>query len=141
MSEIKSNVISQQRHKIGIEGHGKEKQRHNLAYDSPVLSLRTVNKYFELNLTYCATIDYFCLLNFIDSAGGVMIDVMDYELEWAYICITDIVRLNSTMNTGNRIRSPASLNRYHSVGYSRIRKAGERDYERTDAKNIAEQSF
>lgn len=118
--------------RVDIQGHGKDKLGHAFAYGGPALALKTVNKNFEMNLTYYATIDYIGLLNIIDSVGGVMIDVKDYELEWANICITDIAKLNGTENTPVTKAGMQLLNGQQAVGYSRIRKAGDGDYERTE---------
>ena len=118
--------------RVDIEGHGKDKLGHAFAYGGPALALKTVNKNFDMNLTYYATNDYIGLLNIIDSVGGVMIDVKDYELEWANICITDIAKLNGTENTPVTKAGMQLLNGQQAVGYSRIRKAGDGDYERTE---------
>ncbi|MGB4588357.1 MAG: LCP family protein [Clostridiaceae bacterium] len=118
--------------RVDIQGHGKDKLGHAYAYGGPALALKTVNKNFDMNLTYYATIDYIGLLNIIDSVGGVMIDVKDYELEWANITVRDIAMLNGTENTPLTKAGMQLLNGQQAVGYSRIRKAGDGDYERTE---------
>lgn len=118
--------------RVDIEGYGKDKLGHAYAYGGPALALKTVNKNFDMNLTYYATIDYIGLLNIIDAVGGVMIDVKDYELEWANITVSDIAMLNGTENTPVTKAGMQLLNGQQAVGYSRIRKAGDGDYERTE---------
>lgn len=122
--------------RVDIEGHGKDKLGHAYAYGGPALALKTVNKNFDMNLTYYATIDYIGLLNIIDSVGGVMIDVKDYELEWANITVRDIAMLNGTENTPLTKSGMQLLNGQQAVGYSRIRKAGDGDYERTERQRM-----
>lgn len=122
--------------RVEIEGYGNDKLGHAFAYGGPSLALKTINKNFDMNLTYYATIDYIGLLNIIDSVGGVMIDVKDYELEWANICITDIAMLNGTENTPIKKAGKQLLNGQQAVGYSRIRKAGDGDYERTERQRM-----
>ena len=122
--------------RVDIEGYGKDKLGHAYAYGGPALALKTVNKNFDMNLTYYATIDYIGLLNIIDSVGGVMIDVKDYELEWANITVRDIAMLNGTENTPLTKTGMQLLNGQQAVGYSRIRKAGDGDYERTERQRM-----
>ena len=118
--------------RVAIEGHGQDKLGHAYAYGGPQLALKTVNSNFDMNITYYATIDYIGLVNIIDSIGGVKIDIKDYEIEWANIIITDIAELNKAPYTPITEEGLQLLNGVQAVGYSRIRKAGDGDYERTE---------
>lgn len=118
--------------RVAIEGHGQDKLGHAYAYGGPQLALKTVNSNFDMNITYYATIDYIGLVNIIDSIGGVEIDIKDYEIEWANIIITDIAELNKAPYTPITEEGLQLLNGVQAVGYSRIRKAGDGDYERTE---------
>jgi len=117
--------------RVDIDGHGKDKLGHAYAYGGPSLALKTVNKNFDMNLTYYATIDYIGLLNIIDTVGGVVVDIKESELELLNFIIRDIAMLNGTEDTPLTKAGLQLLNGQQAVSYSRIRKVGDGDYERT----------
>lgn len=118
---------------VDIEGHGKEKLNHSYAYGGAKLALDTLNSNFDLNLKNYVSVDFFSLAKLIDLVGGVDIDLKDYEanqINKNLDAINNIEKLpygtDYIEGMGNK-----SLNGRQAVAYSRIRKEGNGDYERT----------
>lgn len=118
---------------VDIEGHGKEKLNHSYAYGGAKLALDTLNSNFDLNLKNYVSVDFFSLAKLIDLVGGVDIDLKDYEanqINKNLDAINNIEKLpygtDYIEGMGNK-----NLNGRQAVAYSRIRKEGNGDYERT----------
>lgn len=104
------------------------------AFGGPALAIRTVNENFNMNIEKYVTIDFFGLEKVIDELGGVEIDVKDYEIKHLNGLIQSLNNLNKNQNSSPLIQSPGKqhLNGRQAVAYSRIRKVGNGDFERTD---------
>ena len=118
--------------RVVIDDYGYDKLAHAHAYGGPQLAIKTVNENFDMNISMYAVIDYSGLVQIIDSLGGIEIDVKDYEIMWANVSIKDISILDDTEYTPITNPGVQILNGQQAVGYSRIRKAGNGDYERTE---------
>ena len=118
--------------RVVIDDYGYDKLAHAHAYGGPLLAIKTVNENFDMNISMYAVIDYSGLVHIIDSLGGIEIEVKDYEIMWANVSIKDISLLDDTEYTPIINPGVQILNGQQAVGYSRIRKAGNGDYERTE---------
>lgn len=115
-----------------IDGHGLTKVTHAYAYGGPSLTVGTLNKNLDLNISEFATVNFEGVANIIDLMGGIEIDVKQEELKQMNKYITD-----TSKNTG--ISSPKltsagkqTLNGVQAVTYGRIRKLSGGDYKRTE---------
>jgi LCP family protein required for cell wall assembly len=104
---------------VYVEGHGNTKIDHAYAYGGPVLAIKTLNSNFDLNIKDFVAVDFEGFKKIIDILGGVEIEIKDYELP--------------TMETvGIYEAGLYNLNGEQALAYSRIRKQGGGDYERTE---------
>ena len=104
---------------VYVEGHGNTKINHAYAYGGPVLAIKTLNSNFDLNIKDFVAVDFEGFKKIIDMLGGVEIEIKDYELP--------------TMETvGIYDAGTYNLNGEQALAYSRIRKQGNGDYERTE---------
>lgn len=115
---------------------GKQDNRINAAYamGGPALAIRTINENFGMNIEKYVTVDFFSLEKIIDQLGGVEVDVKDYELEHLNGLIRSMNNLNRHQNESPLVQRTGRqrLDGRQAVAYSRIRKVGNGDFERTD---------
>lgn len=118
---------------VDIEGHGKEKLNHSYAYGGAKLALDTLNSNFDLNLKNYVSVDFFSLAKLIDLVGGVDIELKDYEANQINKNLDEINNIENLPNKTDYISGMGNknLNGRQAVAYSRIRKEGNGDYERT----------
>jgi LCP family protein required for cell wall assembly len=104
---------------VYVEGHGNTKINHAYAYGGPVLAIKTLNSNFGLNIKDFIAVDFEGFKKIVDIMGGVEIEIKDYELP--------------TMETvGIYDAGTYNLSGEQALAYSRIRRQGNGDYERTD---------
>ena len=115
-----------------VEGHGLTKVTHAYAYGGPSLTVGTLNKNLDLNISEFATVNFEGVANMIDAMDGIEIDIKQEELSQMNKYIED-----TSKNTG--ISSPKltkagkqKLNGVQAVTYGRIRKLAGGDYKRTE---------
>lgn len=101
---------------LNIDGHGLDKVTHAYAYGGPRLSLSTLNKNLDLNITEFVTVNFETVKTVVESIGGVNITVTDEE--------ASKIPAISSAGTYN-------LNGNQALTYSRIRKI-DTDYKRTE---------
>jgi len=115
---------------------GKKDNRINAAYafGGPALAIKTVNENYNMNIEKYVTVDFFSLEKVIDKLGGVEIEIKDYEVNALNGLIQSLNNLNQHDNDSSLINGPGKhrLNGRQAVAYSRIRKVGNSDFERTD---------
>lgn len=132
--EKKINVISILRDTlVDIEGHGSEKLNHAYAYGGAPLALKTINSNFDLNIDKYVAVDFFRLAKAIDIIGGVDIELKDYEGNQINNNLVEINNIEGLPKGTDYIKGYGlkTLNGRQAVAYSRIRKEGNGDYERT----------
>ena len=117
---------------VEVEGHNLTKVTHAHAYGGPSLTIGTLNKNLDLNISEFATVNFEGVANIIDIMGGIEIDIKQEELKQMNKYIKD-----TSKNTG--ISSPQlshagrqKLNGVQAVTYGRIRKLAGGDYKRTE---------
>jgi len=132
--EKKINVVSILRDTlVDIEGHGSEKLNHAYAYGGAPLALKTINSNFDLNIEKYVAVDFFSLAKAIDIIGGVDIELKDYEGNQINNNLVEINNIEGLPKGTDYIKGYGlkTLNGRQAVAYSRIRKEGNGDYERT----------
>ena len=119
---------------IQIPGYGGQKLNAACVYGGPELTIRMINENFRLNIQKYALVNMQCLVQIVDSLGGIELDVTPAES-------SAIRRLNASSagakdGSGKYISDavPAGenvlLNGKQVLAYSRIRKS-DSDYART----------
>lgn len=107
---------------VEIHGHGMTKINHAYAHGGPELAIRTLNENFNLDIRDYGFVDLDGFEKLIDILGGVDIEITEAEVN----------EINK--NSGSQITNAGvnHLNGVEAVAYSRIRKIGQGDYERTE---------
>lgn len=118
--------------RVSIKDYGDNKLGHAYAYGGPELAIHTINKNFRLNIRHYASINYGGLINIIDSVGGIYATLKDDEIEMVNKYINDTAYVEGLSFTPITKSGYQLLDGVQAVGYSRIRKVGDGDYERTE---------
>lgn len=118
---------------VEIEGYGQDKLNHAYAYGGAPLAIKTINNNFDLNINKYVVVDFFSLAKVIDIIGGVEIDLKDYEANQINNNLVEINNIEELSKGSDYIEGSGikTLNGRQAVAYSRIRKEGNGDYERT----------
>lgn len=117
---------------VDIPGHKKDKINHSHSFGGPELAIKTINQNFDMNIREFVTIDFFGFEKIIDTLGGVKVDVKPNEVSYVNRGVRDANRLDGS--NGKQITDSGTqvLNGRQAVAYSRIRKTGDGDFERTE---------
>jgi polyisoprenyl-teichoic acid--peptidoglycan teichoic acid transferase len=114
---------------VPIPGHGQN--RINTAYflGGPELLIKTINQDFNLNVQYYMSIDFRAFQDVVDTLGGIEVEVKESELNQINYYIKE-----ANWNNPKYIEAAGyqHLNGQQALSYSRIRKVGNGDYERTE---------
>lgn len=116
---------------VDIDGKGKDKLNHAYAYGGPELAIKTINQNFGLDIRNYVTVDFFMLSEMIDILGGVEIDVKQEEIKLLNSHMSEVMNIKAEQMT--KVEKPGKqlLNGDQAVAYSRIRKVGQGDFERS----------
>ena len=101
---------------VNIPDRGMDKINHAYAFGGPELSLKTINQNFNMNIRDFASVDFDGLESIIDTLGGVEITLKENEVSYVH-----------GSSPGTQL-----LNGKQTLAYSRIRKTGNKDFERTE---------
>ncbi len=101
------------------------------SYGGAQLLLKTLNNNFDLNIKHYITVDFKAMEKLVDAVGGVNINVKSEEIKYINQAIREQNRelggeLKYLEKSGNQ-----KLNGRQALAYSRIRKVGNADWERT----------
>ena len=118
---------------VNIDGVGKDKLNHAYFYGGPSLSIKTLNKTFDLNIQDYISLDFFNLPKIIDELGGVELEVKSQEIN----NLNKYIRENQSLlglKGDYRIKNPGiqNLSGVQALSYARIRSVGDGDFERTE---------
>ncbi len=115
-----------------IEGHGLTKVTHAYAYGGPSLTVGTLNKNLDLNISEFATVNFEGVANMIDAMGGIEIDIKSEELKQMNKYIKDTSKNTGISSSQLSHAGKQKLNGVQAVTYGRIRKLAGGDYKRTE---------
>ena len=101
---------------LDIEGHGLDKVTHAYAYGGPRLTLSTLNRNLDLNISEFVTVNFETVRTVVNAIGGVDITVTAAEAS----------QISGISGAGTY-----TLNGDQALAYSRIRKI-DTDYQRTE---------
>lgn len=117
---------------VSIEDHGYTKINHAYAYGGPELSISTINKNFDMNITDFVTVNFSALTNVIDLLGGIELDITKEELKHVNAYTRDVARINGMDFT--YIKSPGrqKVTGVQATGYCRVRYTKGGDFTRAE---------
>lgn len=101
---------------VDIPGLGKDKLNHAYAFGGPELAIKTINQNFHMNIRDFVAVDFQGFIEIIDILGGVEVHIKPNELS----------------HVSGSVEGLQILNGKQALAYSRIRKTGNGDYERTE---------
>lgn len=111
---------------IDIPGRGMDKMGHAYAFGGPELAIKTINQNFNMDIREFMTVDFTGFEKIVDSLGGVEIDISQVEANHMGLA-----------SSGRQL-----LDGKQALAYSRIRKVGHGDYERTERqRTVLEEAF
>ena len=120
---------------VEIPGHGGAKLNAACVYGGPDLTVRCINENFGLNIEYYALVNMECLVEIVDTLGGIRLDISSAERKAMNQLISDDANAeddNRRFATSEvRSGSQVLLNGKQTLAYARIRKM-DSDYARTE---------
>jgi LCP family protein required for cell wall assembly len=118
---------------VELPGKGGDRINAAYAYGGPGLAINAVNKNFDLDIKYFASVDFFGLGKLIDKLGGTDINIKQGEIQYANSYIDEMNGIDSK-NAVPHITNAGMqhLNGRQTVAYMRIRYYGNADFERTE---------
>lgn len=98
------------------------------------LIVETLENTYGVAIDNYARVDFNSMTDIIDALGGVDIEMSDEEAKSANKSIKEMCKLQGKKYKKNKLKSGGKLhlNGIQAVAYSRIRKVGNSDYERTE---------
>ncbi len=114
-----------------VEIPGRGYNRINAAFEIGGIELlkKTIKYNFGLAVDKYAAIDFNGFQDVIDLMDGIEVDIKNYEVNEINKFIKEVNGSNSTLLQGPGLQK---LNGQQALSYSRIRKVGNNDYERTE---------
>lgn len=114
---------------VPIPEHGLN--RINAAYTlgGPELLIKTLQQDFNIDVQYYVSIDFRAFQDLVDKLGGIDVEVKDYEVKEINKYIKEVNGSKATLLSGPGYQK---LNGQQALSYSRIRKVGNGDFERTE---------
>ncbi|MGL5973333.1 MAG: LCP family protein [Oscillospiraceae bacterium] len=117
---------------VNISGRGKDKINHAYAFGGAELAIRTINENFKLDITDYVTVDFTDLAKIVDAMGGVSIVIDQSELSIMSSHIDNVAKEIGKSPIYLKGTGKQNLNGMQAVAYSRIRKIGNGEFDRTE---------
>ncbi|OLS02630.1 LCP family protein [Tissierella creatinophila] len=117
---------------VDIPGHQKDKINHAHGFGGPELAIKTINQNFNMNIRDFATVDFFGLESIIDTLGGLEVDIKPNEVKYVNMGVRGMNIMDGKRGKQLSDSGLQNLTGRQAVAYSRIRKTGDGDFERTE---------
>ena len=120
---------------VDIAGVGYAKLNAAYAYGAGPLLCSTVTDTFKIQVDRYAAVDFFDMVDIIDTIGGVTLEISPEEAEVANGYIIDMCNLQEEDYSEHLIPAEGGTiycDGYQAVGFARIRYVGNSDFERTE---------
>lgn len=117
---------------VKIEGHGYNRINAAYAYGGVSLAINTLNYNFDLNVSKYVIVNFYAVPKLVDAVGGVDIDIRSEEI---YQLNKNIKEYNELTGSKIKLITKSGINRLdggQALGYMRIRKVGNADFERME---------
>jgi len=121
---------------VSIDGHEDQKITNAHELGGALLSIKTVNKNYDMNIMDYAQVNFMGLEKIIDSVGGLQLNLSLEEAKTANMYIkeaSDIEHKTPPYFTHGGLQK---LNGLQAVAYARIRYVGNADFQRTERQRI-----
>ena len=115
-----------------IDGHGFTKINHAYAYGGPELSISTINRNFDLNITDFVTVNFSALTNVIDLLGGIELTINEDELDYVNAYTRDVAKINGVDYTYIKSAGTQTVTGVQATGYCRVRYTAGGDFTRAE---------
>jgi polyisoprenyl-teichoic acid--peptidoglycan teichoic acid transferase len=113
-----------------MKGQSQDRLNHAYAYGGPLLTMKTINHNFDMNIKDYVKVDFWGLEEIIDAVGGVNISVRESEISYINSYMKETSRIKKEDSVTIKKAGLQKLNGRQAVAYCRIRYVGS-DYERT----------
>ena len=120
---------------VEIPDNGWNKLNAAYAFGGPELLMDTIEYNFDVRIDDYVAVDFVSFISLVDSVGGIDIQVSDAEAEEINVILISEVnelvgddRMSDLLDGGGKLH----LNGKQALAYSRIRKVGNSDFERTE---------
>jgi LCP family protein required for cell wall assembly len=117
---------------LSIDGHGMNKINAAYAFGGPQLAIKTLNQNFALDIKEHITIDFNAAAEIADKLGGVEINIKQDEIEHLNFYLKELAVIENKKPVLVTKPGLQALSGKQAVAYTRIRYAGNGDYERTE---------
>ncbi|KRQ87976.1 Regulatory protein MsrR [Caloramator mitchellensis] len=114
---------------IPIPGYGLNRINSAYTLGGPELLMETLQKDFNIDVQYYISIDFRAFQDLVDKLGGIDVEIKDYEVNEINKYIKEVNGSKATLLQGPGYQH---LNGQQALSYSRIRKVGNSDFERTE---------
>lgn len=121
---------------VDIPGYGMDKINHAHSFGGPELAIKTINRNFNMNIRDFVTVDFFGLESIIDTLGGLEIDVKANEVEYINMGVRNMNAIDGKTDGQLENSGLQTITGRQAVAYSRIRKTGDGDFERTERQRL-----
>lgn len=107
------------------------------SYGGPLMTVKTLNENFDLNITDYVEVNFEAVADIVDALGGITLDVKEDEIE----NLNKFIRENNKLLGGTPSKELTKsgeqvLDGKQALSYCRIRYAGNGDYQRTARQRI-----
>ena len=119
---------------VQIPGAGKQRINAAFIFGGPQLLFNTFSTNFGIYLDKYAQVDFYNFMKVVDAVGGVDITISSGELKSMNNAIAEINRLLGVDASNGKLKKAGTvhLNGKQALAYSRVRKVGNADFERTE---------
>ena len=116
--------------------NNKDKINHAYAFGGPELTIETLNKNFDLDLTEFVSVNLSSFPKIIDTIGGISLDIKEDEIELINAYINDLNSKNGTSSSSIIESGTQSVDGTQALAYTRIRYTSGGDFERSHRQRI-----
>ena len=109
-----------------------DKITHAYAYDGAKLSINSLNRNLDLNITEFVAVNFSAVVEVVNSVGGINIEIDSNEVKYINNYIAEIAKVTGI--TSSHITKPGNytLDGVQALAYCRIRYTDGGDYKRTE---------
>lgn len=118
--------------RVDIPGYGLYKINAAYLMGGPQLAVKTINSVYGLNIKSYVTVNFFGMATIIDGLGGVDINVQQDEIKQLNDLQGEVANIEKIAPVLVTHAGLQHLNGLQALGYSRIRKVGNNDQQRTE---------
>lgn len=117
-----------------IPGYGVDKMNRAYKYGGGPLLMQTIEANYGIHIDNYAAVNFYSLIDIVDSLGGISINISPEEVEVANLYINEMCGGIGENPENYHIKGSGQLllNGMQTVGYCRIRYVGRYDFERTE---------